>query len=48
MSRVGFEAAIPVFERVETFHSSDGRATVIGTGILIHNITDRHCIHNHH
>jgi hypothetical protein len=32
MPRVGFEPAIPVFERAKTVHALDCAATVIGTG----------------
>jgi hypothetical protein len=31
MSRVGFEPAIPVFERAKTVHALDRAVTVIGT-----------------
>jgi hypothetical protein len=33
MPRVEFEATIPVFERVKTFHALDRAATVIGPKI---------------
>jgi hypothetical protein len=37
--RVGFEPKIPVLKRAKTVHVLDCAATVLGTGIVHHNIT---------
>jgi hypothetical protein len=43
MPRVGFEPAIPVFQRVKTFHAL-ARATTVTGQFLIHPIVRHHIV----